>query len=383
VGVVAFAVATGPAGVAAATGEDHHPGGIAGGGVATVATGLDGPRAVADYEDGKLLVAESDSGEVSVVDPATGTAEALVTGLVNPQGVDYADGHIVVAVGESGPPEEGAAPPPGPLPVGQGGPGLLVFDTHGTQLFEVDTLANELANNPDGQPQFDPATGAPFDALSNPFAVLIQKERVLVADAGGNAVLSVDQHSGEISTFFVPPRIGPNEVAACGEEGAQANPDTVGCDPVPTGVTRGPDGLIYVSTLGAERPGAARVFVLTPDGKQVDRHDGFTGATGVAVDDAGHVYVSELFEGAPPPPPPGEEEAPPPPGFDPSSVGQVVRVEPDGDRSYAQVTMPTGLLIDHGTLYASAWSVAGFFEMPARGEVVTVGGDAFGPPVGG
>ncbi len=58
-------------------------------------------------------------------------------------------------------------------------------------------------------------------------------------------------------------------------------------------------------------------------------------------------------------------------------MGQVVRIEPDGERSTAQVTMPTGLLIEHGDLYASAWSVAGFLGMPGRGEVVRIGEDVF------
>jgi hypothetical protein len=358
IGATAFALVTAPAAVAQAGGEELEAGGIE-----TVASGLSGPRQVSEYEDGKLIVAESDSGEVSAVDPETGEVETLVSGLKIVQGVDYRDGHIYVAVGAAEP-EPGAAPPPEPPAIGQGGPGLLVYDTGGQLQYEVDLLQYELDHNPDGQVQF--VDGAPVDALSNPFAVLAQRGRLLVADAGANTVLSVDRSDGEISTFFVPPVV--TDVPAC--ENAQNNPGTVGCDPVPTGLAQGPDGNIYVSTLGAEAPDAARVYVLTRHGDVVDVIDGLTSATGVAVDDDGVVYVSNLLQGAP------QGEGPPPPDFDAAAVGEVIRIDGD-DRTTAQVTMPTGLLLEDGTLYASAWSIAGFLGMPDRGEVVSVGADSF------
>ncbi|MGY1823087.1 ScyD/ScyE family protein [Geodermatophilus sp. SYSU D00079] len=355
VGAAAVALLATPAGVAGAQEA----------GIETVASGLSGPRQVSAYEDGRLLVAESDSGEVSTVDPGTGTVETVVSGLQFVQGADHRDGRLYVAVGAAAP-ERGAAPPPQPPAIGQGGPGVLVYDTEGDLVSEVDLLRYELDTSPDGQEQF--VDGVPVDALSNPFAVLAQRGRLLVADAGANAVLAVDRSDGEVSTFFVPPVVGPDEVAACGQ--APNDPGTVGCDPVPTGLAQGPDGTVYVSTLGAEVPGAARVYVLDRRGEQVDVIDGLTSATGVAVDD-GVVYVSNVLEGAP------MGEGPPPPDFDPATVGEVVRV--DGhERTTAQVTMPTGLLVEDGTLYASAWGIAGLLGLPDRGEVVRVGADSFG-----
>ena len=97
-----------------------------------------------------------------------------------------------------------------------------------------------------------------------------------------------------------------------------------------------------------------------------------TGLTGIAVGEDRSVYVSELFEGAP-------AEDPPPADFDPATVGQVVRIAPDGTRTYAQVTMPTGLELENGALYASAWSVASFLGLDGAGEIVRVGEDAFEP----
>jgi streptogramin lyase len=334
--------------------------------ITTVATGLDGPRQLNEYQDGTFVVAESDSGEISAVDPDTGEVETLISGLANPQGVDYSHTHgkIYVTVGGPPPPEEGVPP----LPEGTVTSSLLVYDTEGTLLDTVDLEAYELAHNPDGQLQFGP-DGVPLDSLSNPFAVLALHDRILVADAGANAVLSIDPETLEVSTFFVAPVVSPAEVKAC--DVPENDPGEVGCDPVPTGVTRGPDDTIYVSTLGAETPGAARVFVLDEHGNEVRRIEGFTDLTGIAVDCEGVVYVSDLFEGAPA----GE----PGPGFDPSVVGQVIRVDRDDHRTYADVTMPTGLLIQDGELYASAWSVASFLGLPSRGEVVEVDEDAFGP----
>ena len=327
--------------------------------VRTVASGLDGPRQLSDYEDGELVVAESDSGEVSSVDPETGEVTTLLSGLPNVQGVDHRNGLLFVAVGSPPPPEEGgpATPPAGPSAV------LIVAETDGDIVETYDLLKYELDNNPDGQVQF--VDGAPVDALSNPFAVLAQRDRILVTDGGANDVLAIDRETGEISTFFVPPTV---EAEGC----MQANPGTTGCDPVPTEITQGPDGLIYVGTLGAEVEDAGRVYVLDQDGDEVRRIENLTSVTGVAVDRRGAVYVSDLLEGAP------EGEGPPPAGFDPATVGELVRIDEDDERTTLQVTMPVGLEIEDGQLYSTAWSVAAFLNLGAgKGEVVAVDRDAF------
>ena len=345
----------------ASAGGGGHGGGHGDDTVTTVATGLDGPRQLNDYRGPRVVVAESDSGEVSSVDLRDGTVETLLSGLVAPQGVDWAPGRLYVATGDTAPP---GAPPSG----AEGATSLVVAEPGGAVLETIDLLAHELAENPDGQTQFDDG-GAPIETLSNPYAVLAQHRRVLVADAGANAVLSVDRRTGEVSTFFVPPVV--TDVPGC--EGAPNNPGTVGCDPVPTGITEGPRGLVYVSTLGAEVPGAGRVYVLDRWGHPVHVIDGLTSPTGVAVDHRGTVYVSNVIEGAP-----AEEQ--PPPGFDPATIGEVTRVSWRGERSTAQVTMPTGLLVERGALYASAWSVASFLGAPpGSGQVVRVGEGTFTP----
>jgi sugar lactone lactonase YvrE len=352
-----------PATAASAGGGGGHGGSDGDDAVTTVASGLSGPRQLSEYRHDRAVVAESDSGEVSAVDLDTGEVETLVSGLFAPNGVDYEDGYLYIAVGEAQAPPGEEAPV---VPEGAATSALLVADRHGTVVHTVDLLEYELDENPDGQEQFD-AAGAPYDALSNPFAVLAQEHRVLVADAGANAVLSVDRHTGDVETFFVPPVL---DLPGC----MNAQPDVTGCDPVPTGIAEGPHGLLYVSTLGAEVPGAGRVYVLDCWGNQVGVIEDLTAPTGIEVGRHGTVYVSHVLEGAP------EGEGPPPADFDPTTVGEITRIDRDGSRSTSQVTMPTGLLLHHGALYASAWSVASFVAPPGappQGEVVRVGSGTF------
>ena len=273
-----------PATAASAEGGDE---------VRTVADGLQGPRQLSTYEHGRLVVAESDSGEVSSVDPRNGRVRTLLSGLPNPQGVDYDDGRLFVALGEAAP-DAPEAPPEGGDPEVRGS-SVVVARPGGRILRTFDLMRYELRNNPDRQRQFGP-DGEPLDALSNPFAVHVQDARILVADAGANAVLAINRHTGRISTFFVPPRVLPREVPGCA--GANEAQGVRGCDPVPTGVTER-NGRIYVSTLGAEVPGAARVYVLDQHGTVLRVVENLTGLTGIAVDRRGAIHVSELFEGGP------------------------------------------------------------------------------------
>jgi hypothetical protein len=57
-------------------------------------------------------------------------------------------------------------------------------------------------------------------------------------------------------------------------------------------------------------------------------------------------------------------------------VGRITRIE-DGDITHAKVTMPTGPEYLGGRLYASSWSIAGFFGIQHAGKLVQVNPSAF------
>ena len=145
----ARATATGVAITAASpTGRRSPP-------IRVVASGLEGPFGI-DAKGNKVFVAESGKGQVTRVGLRSGDVTPAVTGLAGVAGVTRAGGGLVAVTGESGAP---------------GGSSVFFAEQGGAPQLLADLLAYELANNPDGQLQFDPTTNEPLDALSNPFAV--------------------------------------------------------------------------------------------------------------------------------------------------------------------------------------------------------------------
>ncbi len=350
--------------------------------VTVLAKGLDGPRQLSQTEK-YLYVAESDSGQVSRVTKKTGAVKLQVSGASLAQGVVRTGGKFYIASGEAAPDAPASAREV------NGGSELLVAKTGRKPRTFADLLAYELKHNPDNQTQLGP-DGQPLDALSNPYFVIRSKAEggfLLAADAGGNDVLAISK-KGKVSTYFVPPSV---TTGVCGE--AENNSDAgPSCDAVPTGLAYGPGGNLYISALTSEAPGEGRVYVVDKNGKLLKTLSGFSAPTGVAVGSDGSVYVSELLQGAP------QEEAAEQNAtggqltrkalaraaaaapFDPATIGQIVKVAPDAKRTYAQVTMPSGLLWADGKLYASAWSIAGLLGAPGAGQVVSVDPRSFLAP---
>lgn len=324
-----------------------------------VARGLDGPYGMQATGRSTFVVAEADTGEITKVDAASGRTRALLKGLPGPASVGVQNGSMYVPLG--GPAPDAPAPAAGRFPPAS----VLKARADGSQVRRLaDLLAHEQRRNPDGQVQL--VKGKPVDALTNPFGVDAGPYGLLVADGGANAVLRVGRLTGRTTTFFVPPTV---TIPACRRPGAQANPGTVGCDSVPTDVVTA-RGSIYVATLGSEVPAAARIYRLDPhDGKVQQVWYGLTGLTGIAVAPDGTIYASQVLEGAP--------AGPPAAGFDPSTVGQIVKIAPNGRRTEVQVPMPLGLVWHEGALYSTAWSVASFLGQKHAGQVVKVSPSAF------
>jgi hypothetical protein len=330
--------------------------------ITAFAEGLNGPTGI-DYQYGKVYVAESGSGKVLSVNPDNKQSKVELTGFTNPSDVARVDRKLVVVTG-------GAEIPDASI---TGDSGVYAQEPGQSPKLLADLEAYELANNPDGQQQFA-EDGTPLDALSNPFAVIRDKRPsgyVFVADAGANAVLAVNSQ-GKVSTFFVPPQINSGPC-----EGAPNNDaEHPGCDAVPTDITYGPDGYLYVSTLQSLIPGQGRVYVIDAHTAQIKRVvTGLTAPTGVTVDNQGNVYTSEVTHGAP------EGEGPPAEGFDPSQIGRITKTTKNGTQTHAAVTMPIGLAINtyDNTLYATSWSIAGMLGIPDMGQLVKVPQSAFKP----
>jgi len=140
---------------------------------------------------------------------------------------------------------------------------------------------------------------------SHPFGTAQVGDVTYIADAAGNDILKYGARGG-LSTLAVLP---PQPVVIT-ESAAEANelPEcvvglTLITEPVPTDVEVGPNGNLYVSTLPGGPEDAslglnAAVYRINPEtGKVRKLAGGLLSATGVAVDDKGNVFVSELFRG--------------------------------------------------------------------------------------
>lgn len=282
-----------------------------------------------------VYVADAFVGAVKRIDVSRDGASTteVAGGLGFPAGVALqGQGIYIVGSGDSGPEEQG------PTFLGR-------LDRAGQLTVLVDLLAVERRFNPDGQV-------AAGDAESNPYDVLAYRGGFIVSDAAANALIRISA-DGRASVLTAFPLItsGP-----CAD--ADNNGDVVGCDPVPTGVALGPDGLLYVSGLGAEQIG--QLWVVDPDtGAILDNLTaGYPDApplTDVAVAPDGSVFASSLF------------------------TNEVFRLH-NGLLSVAEVEAPAGLLWMRGTLYVG--SVPALFAPEGTfvpGAVYAVPAGAFTP----
>jgi hypothetical protein len=282
----------------------------------TIASGLSNPRGIAFAPNGALYVVEAGSGGsgpciLSPVQPPppappryrcfglTGAVTKIlpgggfqrrVTGLPS---MALADG-----TAEGGPAKlsfQGAAAyvtmglggDPAAVHAALGGQGdlfgtLLRVTPSGQYQVVGDIAAHEAATNP---------AGGSVD--SNPYGVLALASRRVVADAGANALIEV-RADGGTRTFAVPPALAG---------GRQA---------VPTSVTEGPDGALYVGLLTGFPffRGSASVLRIASDGSGIGTYAaGFTAIVDVAFDAGGALYVLETASGQAlpffPPPNPG------------------------------------------------------------------------------
>ncbi len=262
-----------------------------------IASGLDNPRKLAFGPDGFLYVAEAGRGGASAlcsIDPGTGAnrcygpsgAITRITGIgvhsrivsdlpsiapaggdnaAGPNDIDFGFNTAWVLIGYAGNPLERTQFEAANIRLGS----LVRVDGIEQWTHVLDVSDHELTN-PDGR------------ALdTNPFAMSVLSSRIVVADAGANALVNVGLFGQTFTLAVFPPRaVGPVTIQS-----------------VPTTVIEGPDGSLFVGELtGAPFPvGAAQVYrVPAFGGTPVVVATGFTNIIDIGIDtDRGFGYVLE------------------------------------------------------------------------------------------
>ena len=315
--------------------------------ISVVMSNLNAPKGLAWGPEGALYVAES--GTTNVTGPCAtvargsncysgtgsisrlwrGRQERVVTGLpsafnaavsdiIGPEDISFLGrGSARVSIGWGGAPAARAA-------LGELGGlfgSLLQVQPSGTWRVVADVSAFEGAENP---------AGGAFD--SNPFGILSEAGHQYVVDAGGNSLLEV-KTNGDVSLVAVFPSIpvplGP------------FNPPFAQSEAVPTEITRGPDGVLYVSTLTGVpfRPGAASIYRVVLGQAPVIYATGFTQITDMDWGPDGSLYVLQYatapFLGGP---------------------GALIHVAPNGTRTTITTALfhATGVVVgSDGAVYVS------------------------------
>jgi glucose/arabinose dehydrogenase len=321
--------------------------------VTPIATGLNNPRGLEVGPDGAIYVAEAGRGGKLCVEDEfclgftgsitrieNGSQRRMAGGLFSAAGPDgsFATGLDDVAVAPDGtvygimtsaPPEFAR----GASARVKAQLGRLFRFVDGKRRAVANVGQFEVANNPDGT-----------DVNPNPYGVAASAETLLVVDAGGNTLLSVEGGAVELVAVLRGQRF----------DGRRSHS-------VPTTVTIGPDGAYYVGELGGggSPDGKARVFRVVPGEEPTVHATGFTAISGIAFGPDGSLYVSQYWRNSR-----ATERG--------NFTGAVIRIAPDGTRTElakGRLVAVGGVAVDaEGDVYAS---VNSFF--PGRGRVVRIG----------
>ena len=277
-------------------------------GVAAASASASGPqvtvltkRVLAPFQlavnQGRLFVADGGTSTVSRL-----TASGLVTVASGPQpgevaGVDLSPSGRTLAYTATN---------------YQTGRATLKIKKHGQPLRTADLGAYEARKNPDSIRQFGVFRAsdcvrkalkplvAPLgvsyhgQVFSHPYSVAFAAGSWVVADAGGNDLLTVSPY-GRISTLAVLPRL-PSTFTAQDVEALGLPACVIGVtyrfEAAPTDVEVGPDGFLYVTAL----PGV--IFKVNPEtGVMRIVARGLAGPTSLAITPDGTIYVAELLGG--------------------------------------------------------------------------------------
>lgn len=293
-----------------------------------VATKLNNPRGLTFAPDGTLTVAEAGRGGATCIKKigclgltssiaritSTGV-KRIAAGIVSGGAADgsFAGGATDVAFDSAGRPVvvTNGVPPKG-VSYKLRRQGARLARVAGRSFVSLANLAPiEVTTNPDQQ-----------DVNPNPYGVERVGDVYYVIDAGGNDVLAVDGVRRKVSLAAVIANPAPR------------------VQPVPTAITSGPDGALYIAEL-APGPNVGQVIRLVPGGAPTAVVSGLPSATGIAVAADGTIYLSLFGTGVP-------EAAP--------KTGRVLRITPDGVQTIlaSKLNYPAGMALGaDGDLYVS------------------------------
>lgn len=335
-----------------------------------VATGLNSPYKLAESSEGAIYVAESGSGgetcttvvgpegeeieacagttgSVTMIDGTTQTR--LVTGLpsvdlageiIGPSAVAFDDSdqlHILVGLGGNSTAR---------TQYGDDRFGTLLEHSDGSTSVVADLVAYEEASDPDAGL---PGTVAPD---SNPFGLTFDGSEALVADAGGNTLLRVDNGDVALEAVFGPRFVDPPAFLGI--------PGQIPMQAVPTAVQLDGEGEIHVSQLtGFPFPvGGANIYSVASNGVVGAALTGFTNIVDFDIAEDGTIYVLEFASNG---------------LLSPEPAASLVQVRTDGTRKTllhgGQLPVPGGVMVgSDGLVYLSVCTLCG----PGQGMVWSV-----------
>lgn len=223
-----------------------------------------------------------------------------------------------------------------------------------------DLAAFEATHNPDhgagpgaklGNPSID----------SNPYALARYRGGFAVADAAANDLLWV-KPTGAISLLAVFPTQPVKLTEATAKRlGAAAGTASLDVQSVPSSVSVGPDGALYVGELTGRpfQPGTARVWRVVPGRKPTVYADGFTNIIDLAFAGENLLVLEAAARGL----------------WHTPWTGALIRVAPDKSRQVIAsdgLVAPTGLAVGRRSIFIANY---GFFPGSGpgpHGEVVSI-----------
>jgi len=344
--------------------------------VTVIASKLDNPRGIAVGKSGKLYVAEAGRGGSGpcIDDPEGGTACLGASGaltVVAPERKSWKHWRVVTGLPSLAGEDGGSAT--GLHDISQSGYGLVgtiggafnlptrdKLGEGGRLMGHVVSLYPEvrgggvkpMADLNAYEAKCDPDKGDPGSSVdSNPYGVLATPFGAFATDAGGNDLLRVNKNGTVSTTAVFHSRMVPSPFPPPGDIPMQA---------VPTSVTWGPDGALYVGELTGFPfvKGAARVWRVVP-GKSAEVYaTGFMNIIDVAFDRRGRLLVLQITkEGLL--------------AEDPTGALIRVDVKHGGKRTElakGKLTFPGGVAVgEDGTLYVTNKSI-----LAGAGEVLRI-----------